>query len=64
MEVFGIVKMTKPIIRKVTCVLGKFDNKSDFVLEPVCSDDKCEVCKDAFYIMKVEDDNHKPRTAK
>ena len=40
--------MTK---RKVVCVYGKFDNESDFVIEPVCSDDcQCEICKDAFWI--------------
>ena len=49
--------MTK---RKVVCVFGKFDNKSDFVLEPICKptehskDETCEICKDAFWIEKVE----------
>jgi hypothetical protein len=33
------------IRRKVVCVFGKFDN-SDFVIEPVCSNNcKCEECK-------------------
>jgi hypothetical protein len=37
------------IRRKVVCVFGKFDNKSDFVLEPVCKE-----CEEAFWIEKVE----------
>ena len=46
------MKKNKKIVkRKVICVWGKFDNKSDFVLEPVCSEEcDCEVCKDAFWI--------------
>jgi hypothetical protein len=47
--------MKTPVIRKVVCIFGKFNNKSDFVLEPVCNDDcKCEECKDAFYITQCE----------
>lgn len=48
--------------RKVVCVFGKFDDKSDFVLEPVCTptehseDTTCEICKDAFYIEDVKED--------
>lgn len=39
------------IKRKVVCIFGKFDNKSDFVLEPPCSEEcKCEICKDSFEI--------------
>lgn len=42
------------IRRKVICVFGKFDGKSDFILEPVCclDEDKCECeyCKDSFWI--------------
>ena len=45
--------MTK---RKVVCVWGKFDDKSDFVLEPACCDcSKCEICKNAFWIEDVEE---------
>lgn len=44
------------ITRKVVCVFGKFDNKSDFVLEPACNSKTCECCKDSFYITKVEKD--------
>jgi len=37
--------------RKVTCVFGKFDDKSDFVLEPSCPEEcKCDICKDTFWI--------------
>lgn len=43
--------MTK---RKVVCISGKFDDKSDFVLEPVYPDScDCEFCKDAFWIEDV-----------
>lgn len=46
--------MTK---RKVVLVYGKFDDKSDFVLEPSCSDTcNCEICKDAFWIEDVKED--------
>jgi hypothetical protein len=46
------------IRRKVTCVFGKFDNKSDFVLEPVCKNEcNCEVCKDSFWIEGEIDEN-------
>lgn len=39
------------IRRKVVCVFGKFDETSDFVVEPACSIKcKCEVCKDSFWI--------------
>jgi len=44
------------IKRKVVCVYGKFDDKSDFVLEPLCKsnvhseEETCEICKDAFWI--------------
>ena len=45
--------MTK---RKVVCVWGKFDGKSDFVLEPTCDcKNKCELCKDAFWIEDVKE---------
>ncbi len=44
--------MTK---RKVVCVYGKFDDIADFVLEPVCGDENCECCKDAFWIEDVKD---------
>ena len=50
--------MTK---RKVVCVWGKLDSKSDFVLEPVCEptehpkEETCELCKDAFYIQDVKE---------
>jgi hypothetical protein len=38
-------------IRKVTCVFGRFDDKSDFVLEPSCPEGHvCEYCKDSFCI--------------
>ena len=48
--------MESKIKRKVVCVFGKFDDKSDFVIEPVCSDDcNCESCKDAFWIEEVEE---------
>jgi len=30
----------KPVKRKVVCVYGKFDNKSDFVLEPATGKEK------------------------
>ena len=41
--------------RKVVCVFGKFDNKSDFVLEAACPDKcKCEICKDAFWIEEIK----------
>lgn len=41
----------KTIKRKVVCVYGKFNNKDDFVLEPVCSDNcECELCKSSFWI--------------
>jgi hypothetical protein len=44
-------KPKKIIRRKVTCVFGKFDEKSDFVLEPSCPDiNKCEECENAFWI--------------
>ena len=37
--------------RKVVCVFGKFDDKSDFVLEPSCPNEcKCDICKCAFWI--------------
>ena len=40
--------MTK---RKVICIMGEFKDKSDFIIEPVCSDEcNCEYCKDAFWI--------------
>ena len=40
--------MTK---RKVVCIFGEFNDSSDFVLEPACSEDcNCELCKDAFWI--------------
>jgi len=50
--------MTK---RKVVCVWGKFDDKSDFVLEPVCEptehskEETCEICKDGFWIEDVKE---------
>ena len=41
----------KIIRRKVVCVYGKFGEKSDFVIEPVCFDGcKCDGCKNSFYI--------------
>lgn len=39
-----VIKMKK-IKRKVVCVYGKYDHKSDFVLEPATKSDK-----DYFYI--------------
>lgn len=48
------------IKRKVVCVFGKFDNESDFVLEPPCTEDcDCEICKDPFWIERVEEDKPK-----
>jgi len=48
-------KQKQKIRRKVVCVYGKFDDKSDFVLEPVCKDDdNCKVCKNSFWIVKEE----------
>jgi len=47
--------MKTKIRRKVVCAYGKFDNKSDFVLEPACEKDDCDNCKDAFWIEKVEE---------
>jgi hypothetical protein len=44
--------MTK---RKVTCVFGKFDETSDFVLEPCCENENCKECKDAFWIEEVKE---------
>ena len=39
------------IKRKVVCVFGKWGKDTDFVLEPVCSDDcKCSVCRKGFWI--------------
>lgn len=48
---------TKKIIkRKVVCVYGKFDEDSDFVIEPACGDNACEECdKESFWIQKVEE---------
>ena len=41
--------------RKVVCVWGEWGEDTDFVIEPVCNlECVCEVCKDAFYIEKVE----------
>lgn len=55
-EVIGEVEMKNKIKRKVVCVFGKFDEKSDFVLEPPCSDgDKCEVCGKTFWIEECEE---------
>lgn len=46
--------------RKVVCVFGEFDDKSDFVLEPVCT---CEDCDErGFWItdeVDKKDDNKK-----
>lgn len=40
--------MTK---RKVVCIFGKFDDKSDFVLEPTCEEGcDCDLCKEGFWI--------------
>lgn len=45
--------MTK---RKVVAVWGTFEDKGDFVLEPVCSDTcECKECKNAFWIENVEE---------
>jgi hypothetical protein len=45
----------KMVKRKVICVYGKFDNKSDFVLEPAC-ESGCEECdRRAFFIQSVEE---------
>jgi len=45
--------------RKVVCVFGKFDDKSDFVLEPSCPDScKYDICKDAFWIEEVIENNN------
>jgi hypothetical protein len=46
----------KIIKRKVVCVFGNFDDKSDFVLEPCdCPDGHgCEFCKDSFWIRKTK----------
>jgi hypothetical protein len=42
------------IRRKVVCVYGVFDNKSDFVLEPVIESCDCDECKkNAFWIEEV-----------
>ena len=50
--------MDKTIKRKVVCVFGKWGKKTDFVIEPVCSEDcNCEICKNAFWIEKVEEKN-------
>ncbi len=38
------------IKRKVVCVYGKFDDESDFVLEPICNNPSCSCCKDAYWI--------------
>ena len=44
----------KKIKRKVVCVFGKWGTKTDFVLEPACSDKcKCDLCKDAFWVEEV-----------
>jgi len=49
----------KKIRRKVVCVFGKFDEKSDFVLEPVCSNEcKCEECINAFWIKGEQEDEN------
>jgi len=41
---------------KVVCVFGKFGKGLDFVLEPPCSKScDCDICKDAFWIKKVEE---------
>jgi len=51
LELILIIKMVK---RKVTCVFGKFDDKSDFILEPACPDElNCECCKNAFWIEEI-----------
>lgn len=37
--------------RRVVVVFGKFDETSDFVIEPACDEIyNCELCKDAFWI--------------
>lgn len=37
--------------RKVVCIFGKFDDSSDFVLEPVCENNcDCDLCKEGFWI--------------
>lgn len=41
--------------RRVVCIFGNYGLKSDFVIEPTCSDDcMCEVCKDGFWIEEIE----------
>ena len=45
----------KEDIIKVVCVFGEFKKGKDFVLEPPCNSDcDCKICKQAFYIKKVE----------
>ena len=45
------------IKRRVVCVFGKFGKDTDFVLEPVCSEDcNCELCKNSFEIEEVKKD--------
>jgi len=44
--------------RKVVCVFGDFE-EDDFVLEPPCSNDcNCEVCKDAFWVERVDSQDY------
>lgn len=44
------------IRKRVVAVWGSFEAR-DFVLEPTCSDEcMCEVCKEGFWIERVEDD--------
>ena len=46
-----IFKKTRMVRRKVVCVWGEFDDKSDFVLEPSCPEScSCDICKGAFWI--------------
>lgn len=50
--------MTKEIIRKVCVVWGKWSEKEDFVLEPVCPScevdgQECDSCKNYIYITEV-----------
>ena len=45
------------IKRKVVCVFGKFGKDTDFVIEPVCSDEcKCELCKENSFWIEGEEE--------
>lgn len=46
------LKSPKRVKRKVFCVFGNFDDKSDFVIEPAIHEYPCDCkdCKDSFWI--------------